>query len=316
MAHPAPAVEALDLVKDYDGRRALDGVTLTVAHGETLGIVGPNGAGKTTTVEILEGYRRADGGSARVLGLDPQREGRALRPRMGVMLQEGGLYPGIRPLEALRLFASYYRDARDPEELLEVVGLGDSRSTTVRRLSGGERQRLSLALALVGNPEVLFLDEPTAGMDPRGRAAAWELVRGCQREGTAVVLTTHAMDEAEALADRVGVMDAGRVVAIGTPGELRSAQPRADTQFSARPGLATQDLAQALGLDASAIRETRAGEYEIDAAPTADLVADLTAWLRDRDVVLGDLRAGTSSLEEVYLRLTRERSAADDPPAP
>src|SRR5258705_2315206 len=193
------AIEVAGLEKHYGDRRAVDGITLRIPRGEVFGLLGPNGAGKTTTVETLEGYRRPDAGTVGVLGLDPQRDGTSLRPRIGVMLQEGGLYPGVRPLEALRLFAAFYPDPDDPERLLELVGLGDVAGTYVRRLSGGECQRLSLALALVGRPEVLFLDEPTAGMDPRARATTWDLVRGLRDAGTTVVLTTHHMDEAEQL---------------------------------------------------------------------------------------------------------------------
>jgi ABC-2 type transport system ATP-binding protein len=168
---PAHAIEVAALEKRYGATAAVDGITFSIAAGEVFGLLGPNGAGKTTTVEILEGYRRPDAGEVRVLGVDPWREGAVLRPRIGVMLQEGGLYPGVRPLEALQLFASYYDDPDDPERLLQLVGLDDSRHTLVRRMSGGQQQRLSLALALVGRPSLVFLDEPTAGMDPHARAS-------------------------------------------------------------------------------------------------------------------------------------------------
>ena len=177
MTPATDAIEVVELEKHYGATRAVDGLSLRVAPGEVFGILGPNGAGKTTTVEILEGYRRPDRGTVRVLGLDPVADGHRLRPQVGVMLQEGGLAPGIRPLEALRLFASFYDDADDPERLLGALGLDDARHTFVRRLSGGQRQRLSLALALVGRPRVLFLDEPTAGMDPHARTATWDIVR-------------------------------------------------------------------------------------------------------------------------------------------
>src|SRR5215470_13112703 len=199
-----PAISVAGLEKHYGDTRALDGISFSIASGEVFGLLGPNGAGKTTTVETLEGYRRPDRGRVRVLGLDPIRDGRRLRPRIGVMLQEGGLYPGIRPLEALRLFASYYDDPDDPERLLDVVGLRDAEHTLVRRMSGGQQQRLSLALALVGRPTLLFLDEPTAGMDPHARATTWALIRDLRDHGATVVLTTHAMQEAEELCDRVG----------------------------------------------------------------------------------------------------------------
>ncbi len=171
------AIEVAGLEKRYGDRRAVDGIDLRIPAGEVFGLLGPNGAGKTSTVETLEGYRKPDGGTVRVLGLDPQTDGPSLRGRIGVMLQEGGLYPGVRPLEALKLFAAFYPNPDDPERLLDLVGLREVAGTYVRRLSGGECQRLSLALALVGRPEVVFLDEPTAGMDPRARATTWQLVR-------------------------------------------------------------------------------------------------------------------------------------------
>ena len=211
------AVVADGLEKRYGATRAVDGVRFEVARGEIFALVGPNGAGKTTTVEMLEGYRRADGGTVRVLGLDPVDDGAALRPRIGVMLQEGGLYPGLRPLEVLRLFAAFYENPEQPEALLERVGLLDQRRTIVRRLSGGQKQRLSLACALVGRPELVFLDEPTAGMDPQARATTWELVRDLRARGTTIMLTTHLLDEAEQLCDRVAIIVAGKVAALGTP---------------------------------------------------------------------------------------------------
>ncbi|HEX5588069.1 MAG TPA: ABC transporter ATP-binding protein [Acidimicrobiia bacterium] len=302
----APAITVDALEKRYGATRAVDGLSLTIAEGEVFGLLGPNGAGKTTTVEILEGYRRADAGEVRVLGLDPWRDGPALRSRIGVMLQEGGLYPGIRPLEALQLFASYYDDPDDPERLLTLVGLESSRGTLVRRMSGGQQQRLSLALALVGRPSLLFLDEPTAGMDPHARATTWALVREMRAQGVTVLLTTHAMDEAEHLCDRVGIVDHGRLVACGTPVELMDRAITDDTYFSAAAGLDVVELAGRLGLPATSVREIRAGEYVISAAASPGMVALLADWMRDHDVLLRELRAGTQSLEDVFLRLTGE----------
>ena len=309
MEASAPAIEVVALEKRYGETRAVDGLSLEVADGEVFGLLGPNGAGKTTTVEVLEGYRRADAGEVRVLGLDPWRDGAALRPRIGVMLQDGGLYPGIRPLEALRLFASFYDDPDDPERLLELVGLGGARRTLVRRLSGGQQQRLSLALALVGRPTLAFLDEPTAGMDPHARATTWTLVRDLRDRGVTVVLTTHAMDEAEQLCDRVGIVDRGRLVACGTPSELVRAAEDDRTRFSALPGLDRIALAAAVGVDPREVREARPGEYEVGRTLTPAMVARLTAWMAERDVVLRELRAGSPSLEEVFLRLTGEGGA-------
>jgi ABC-2 type transport system ATP-binding protein len=301
-----PAIEVAALEKRYGPVRAVDGISLAIEPGEVFGLLGPNGAGKTTTVEILEGYRRADGGEVRVLGLDPWADGPALRPHIGVMLQNGGLYPGLKPLEALRLFASYYDDPDDPARLLTLVGLDDSRGTLVRRMSGGQQQRLSLALALVGKPSLVFLDEPTAGMDPHARATTWAMVRELSGSGATVLLTTHAMDEAEHLCDRVAIIDHGHVVACGSPVELTTRSSFAETTFSAAPGLDVVALAAALGLPDDAVRELRAGDYVVDSAATPELVACLTGWLRDKHVLISELRAGRRSLEDVFLRLTTE----------
>jgi len=316
MSAATPAIEVADVVKHYGDLRALDGISLSIAGGEVFGLLGPNGAGKTTTVEILEGYRHADAGEVRVLGLDPARDAHRLRPRMGVMLQEGGLYPGLRPGELLRLFAAYYDDPEDPDALLEAVGLRDATRTLVRRLSGGERQRLSLALALVGRPRVVFLDEPTAGMDPHARATTWRLVRDLAARGVTVMLTTHAMDEAEHLCDRVAIVDHGRIVAEGAPADLTRAAARDEVSFVTEPAIATGELAAALGLGAERIRETRPGEYVVAAAGKPALIADLAAWMRDRGYQLDELHTGRRTLEEVFLRLTseeRELGPAEEP---
>ena len=306
MDSPAHAIEVAALEKRYGATRAVDGLTLTIEVGEVFGLLGPNGAGKTTTVEILEGYRQADKGEVRVLGVDPWRDGNALRPKIGVMLQDGGLYPGVRPLEALQLFASYYDDPDDPERLLQLVGLDDSRRTLVRRMSGGQQQRLSLALALIGRPSLVFLDEPTAGMDPHARATTWTMIRELRDHGVTVVLTTHAMDEAEHLCDRVGIIDHGRLVACDSPVELTARAAADETTFSAVPGLDVGALASTLGLPPTDVRELRPGDYLVEVTATPKLVAALTAWLCDQGVLLSELRAGRRSLEDVFLRLTSE----------
>jgi ABC-2 type transport system ATP-binding protein len=296
------AVAVEDLVKSYGGRRAVDGVTFAVARGETFALLGPNGAGKTTTMEILEGYRAADAGSVRVLGLDPQRDGARLRPRLGVMLQEAGLYRTITPREALRLFASYYAAPADPDALLALVGLAEAAGVRYRRLSGGQKQRLALALALVGRPELLFLDEPTAGMDPQARVSTWELIRQLKAAGVTVLLTTHYLEEAERLADRVAIIDEGRLVALGSP----SALTRGDAtrvQFRAMAGLDLSALAALPGaLDAA---EPQPGVYALETRSATDLLVELTTWLRARGVLPTELRVGEASLEDVFLRLTR-----------
>jgi ABC-2 type transport system ATP-binding protein len=303
----AHAIDVAALEKRYGTVQAVAGLTFSIAVGEVFGLLGPNGAGKTTTVEILEGYRRADAGAVSVLGVDPWRDGPRLRPKIGVMLQEGGLYPGIRPLEALRLFASYYDDPDDPDRLLDLVGLREAEHTLVRRMSGGQQQRLSLALALVGRPSLVFLDEPTAGMDPHARATTWGLIRELRDRGATVVLTTHAMDEAEQLCDRVGIVHRGQLVAYGSPAELTTTGA-ADLRFSARSGLDRDKLAHAIDLPSARVHETRAGHYVLDAPATPSLVAALTAFLDDQDVLITELRAGRGTLEDVFLQLTGEES--------
>src|SRR4051812_10026224 len=299
------AIEVAGLEKRYGDRRAVDGISLRIAPGEVFGLLGPNGAGKTSTVETLEGYRAPDAGTVRVLGLDPRADGPALRPRIGVMLQEGGLYPGVRPLEALKLFAAFYPDADDPERLLDLVGLREVSNTYVRRLSGGECQRLSLALALIGRPEVVFLDEPTAGMDPRARATTWELVRDLRDAGTTIVLTTHHMDEAEQLCDRLAIIDRGRIVREGSPAAITNVGGH-DVRFATAAGIDLPALAAGLSLAADAVHEARPGEYAIRADMTPELVADLAVWLRDKGYGLTELRTERATLEEVFLQLTRE----------
>ncbi len=299
-------VRVSELRKTYGMRVVVDGLSFVVGRGEVFGLLGPNGAGKTTTVEVLEGYRRPDGGSVEVLGSAPWKAGRGHRERVGVMLQEDGLYPGIRPDEALRLFASYYDRPEDPARMLDLVGLREVCRTPVRRLSGGQRQRLSLALALVGKPELVFLDEPTAGMDPRARAQTWEMVRDLRSGGATVLLTTHAMDEAEALSDRVAIINHGRLMALGPPAELRRTALEAGTRFSALPGLDRVALAAALRVDPGKVTEPTPGDYELGAPATPALIATLATWLADQGVTMGELRS-QGSLEEVFLALT------DDP---
>ncbi|MCU1488130.1 MAG: transporter [Actinomycetia bacterium] len=284
----------------YGAVTAVDGVSFEAAAGEVTALLGPNGAGKTTTVETAEGYQRPDAGSVRVLGLDPLADHDALVARIGVMPQDGGVYPGIKVLEALRLFAAYHDDPLDPVALLERVGMGDKAGATTRSLSGGERQRLSLALALVGRPEVAFLDEPTAGVDVGGRQVIRQVVRDLRADGVAVVLTTHELAEAEHLAERVVIVDHGRVVAAGTMAELVRGGGE-EIRFGAPLGLEVASLGERLG---ATVTEATPGEYVVAAAPAPATVAALTAWLAERDLPLADLRAGRQTLEDVFLRLT------------
>jgi ABC-2 type transport system ATP-binding protein len=298
----APAIEVSGLVKRYGRTVAVDGLDLTVDAGETFALLGPNGAGKTTTIECCEGYRRPDAGAVRVLGFDPRRDAARLRPLVGLMLQEGGVYPVARPAEVLRLFAAFHRDPLDPDRLLERVGLADARRTRFRDLSGGQKQRLSLALAVVGRPEVVFLDEPTAGLDPAARRATWQHVRELRDAGVTVVLTTHLLDEAEELADRVAIVDRGRLVALGTPDELTHGA-RQELEFTATAGLDRERLASAVG---AVVTEPRPGRYVVHGEASPGRIARLTACLEDLDVTLGELKAGKRSLEDVFLRLTEE----------
>lgn len=298
---PGPAIEVRELTIRYGDQVAVDGINLTVEPGQVLALLGPNGAGKTSTVETLEGYRRPAAGQVRVLGLDPIADHGELTTKIGVMLQQGGVYTGARPDEVLRLFASYYDDPADPEELLERVGLTDHRQSPWNTLSGGEQQRLSLALALVGRPQVAFLDEPTAGIDPSGRQLIRRVIAELRQQGVTVLLTTHDLDEAERLADQVAIIDHGRVLAVGSPAELMADGDHHEIRFGAAAGLDTAGLATHLGL---VVVEVAPGEYRVDGAPTPVTIAAITAWLAERDLPLADLRAGRQRLEDVFLRLT------------
>jgi ABC-2 type transport system ATP-binding protein len=303
---PAPAIEVRDLVVRYGEKVAVGGVSFEARAGQIVALLGPNGAGKTSTVEVLEGYRVPTRGIVRVLGMDPRTQHRALAKRIGVMLQRGGVYPSMSPREAVRLFAHYYDESEEPEGLLYRVGLVPVATTPWKQLSGGEQQRLSLALALVGRPWVVFLDEPTAGVDPQGRLAIREVIRDLKAAGTCVLLTTHEMQEAERLADRIVILDYGRVVADGTPTELMTKEAANEFRFGAPPGLDTVGLATAL---AAPVIEERPGDYVVRAEAKPATIAVLATWLADRDLALADLRAGRERLEEVFLRLTSDPAA-------
>jgi ABC-2 type transport system ATP-binding protein len=297
------AVEITSLVKLYGGKAAVDGLTLTARHGEVTAILGPNGAGKTTTVEVCEGYRRADGGTVRVLGLDPAADGARLRPRVGVMLQSGGIPPAVPAGEYLTLLSKFHAHPLDPAELLETVGLSGSARTAYKRLSGGQQQRLSLAAAVIGRPELVFLDEPTAGMDPQARHATWDLVAGLKAAGVSVILTTHFMEEAERLADHVVIIDKGRAVADASPAELTGSAGQ--LRFRAEPELDTDSLLAALPAGAAA-KESPAGHYliEVHGAVDPGMVAAVTAWCAERGVLPSSLRIESRTLEDVFLELT------------
>jgi ABC-2 type transport system ATP-binding protein len=304
-----PAVVVEGLVKRYGDRAVVDGVSLEVRAGELVALLGPNGAGKTTTVEIVEGYRRADAGRVSVLGADPARGGRTLRARVGLMLQGGGIDPRARPRETLVQYGRFHAEPRDADALLDLVGLRAVARTRYRLLSGGERQRLGLALALVGNPEVLVLDEPTAGMDPEARAATRAIVTAERDAGAAILLTSHDLADVERLADRIVIIDAGRVVASGTPDELRS-RASSGLRFRLDRALTTDELgtlAGTLGAGRPGLTVEPDGHdlrYRLDGvAADPGVIAALAASCAAMGALIVDLRTSGGSLEDIYLDL-------------
>jgi ABC-2 type transport system ATP-binding protein len=299
----APAVEIDDLVKRYRANTAVAGLTLRAERGQVTAILGPNGAGKTTTIETCEGYRRPDSGSVRVLGLDPVADARQLRPKVGVMLQAGGVPTAARAGEYLRVMASFYARPLDPAALLSVLGLSGSARTPYKQLSGGQQQRLGLAAAVIGRPELVFLDEPTAGLDPQARHATWELIERLRAAGAAVILATHYMEEAERLADHVVIIDHGRVVSSGPPAELTGSAGQ--LRFRAEPGLDLAALLAALPAGAVA-KESPAGHYLVEVADRVDpqLIAAVTAWCAEHGVLARDLQIESRTLEDLFLELT------------
>ncbi|MGW8438447.1 ABC transporter ATP-binding protein [Nocardiopsis sp. NPDC055879] len=302
------ALEVVDLVKHYGSTKAVTGLSFTARPGAVTALLGPNGAGKTSTIEICEGFRRADGGSVRVLGLDPIGDATELKPRVGVMPQSGGVPTGARAGEWLRLMASFHASPIDPELLLERLGLTSAGRTPFRRLSGGQQQRLSLACAVVGRPEIVFLDEPTAGLDPQARMATWDLVSALRTAGVAVILTTHHMEEAERLSDHVVIIDHGAVVVEGTPEELTGR--RRDVRFSTEAPIDVDALRAALP-EGGTVSTTLAGgrhEHTVTADDPDDLgpefLATVTAWCASAGVLAEDLRVRRRTLEDVFLETT------------
>lgn len=289
--------------KRYGRITAVEDLDLEVHRAEVLALLGPNGAGKTTTVEMCEGFVRPDAGTIEVLGLDPVADNARVRSRIGVMLQGGGGYPAARAGEMLTLVAAYAANPLDPQWLLDTLGLADVARTTYRRLSGGQQQRLALACALVGRPELVFLDEPTAGMDAQARLVVWELIDGLRRDGVSVVLTTHYLAEAEELADRLVIIDHGRTVAAGTPAELTRNGAENQLRFSAPPRLDLSLLASALPEGYRATEPTP-GQYLIEGHVDPQVLATVTAWCARLDVLATDLRVEQRSLEDVFLDLT------------
>jgi len=300
----APALDITGLTKRFGATTAVDGIDLHMPRGQLLALLGPNGAGKTTTVELCEGFLRPDAGSVRVLGLDPIAAGSALRPLIGVMPQGGGAYPGIGCAEMLRLVASCAANPLDADWLLDVLGLSSCGRTPFKRLSGGQQQRLSLACAIITRPALVFLDEPTAGMDPQARRLVWELLGALRADGVSVLLTTHLMEEAETLADHVVIIDHGRIVASGSPAALTDGgAENTQVRFRARAGLDTGLLTAALP-EGYAVHETSPGSYHVDGTADPQVISAVTAWCAQQGVLAEQLHVGKRDLEDVFLELT------------
>jgi len=279
-------IEASGLTRRFGGREVVREVSFRVEAGEVVGFLGPNGAGKTTTVEILEGYRTRDSGTVEVLGQDPQRAGLAWRDRIGVVLQSSAMYPNLSVAESLALFAGYYRDPLDVDQVVGLVGLEEKRAARVRTLSGGQTRRLDLGLGLIGNPEVLFLDEPTTGFDPAARRAAWDVIRSLRELGKTILLTTHYLDEAESLADRVAVLREGRIAAIGRPADLTGSAPATEIRY-----------------------RWNGEDVVVSTHEPTRVLHDLTTKALGEGRELENLSVRRPTLEEIYLALTSD----DDP---
>jgi ABC-2 type transport system ATP-binding protein len=283
-----PAVSVKDLHKRYGSHEAVRGIDFDIEAGEVFGLLGPNGAGKTTTVEILEGYRTRDSGTVEVLGQDPQRADLAWRDRIGVVLQSSAMYPNLSVAESLELFAGYYQDPLDVDQVVGLVGLDEKRAARVRTLSGGQMRRLDLGLGLIGNPEVLFLDEPTTGFDPAARRAAWDVIRSLRELGKTILLTTHYLDEAESLADRVAVLREGRIAAIGRPADLTGSAPATEIRY-----------------------RWNGEDVVVSTHEPTRILHDLTAKALGEGRELENLSVRRPTLEEIYLALTGDEEATE-----
>src|SRR5438309_6030871 len=300
----ATAVEVEDLRKSYGAVQALRGVSFTVAEGEVFALLGPNGAGKTSTVEILEGFRRRDGGRASVLGFDPASGSRRLKEQMGIVLQTSGVDPYLTVAETVDMFRGYYPKPRPRDEVIQLVGLTEKKDSRVTKLSGGQRRRLDVAIALAGDPRLLFLDEPTTGFDPGARRNAWEVIKGLAGLGKTIFLTSHSMDEVQYLADRVVIIAAGKVVAEGTPDTLAGRQHASTVVRFRMPASVTLPEA----IRGSARLEGNAVELETK-DPTRTLY-ELTSWAVQAGIALEGLQVTRPSLEDIYLEITKEPEGA------
>jgi ABC-2 type transport system ATP-binding protein len=307
-----PVISVRGLHKSYDDFEAVRGIDLEVARGEVFAFLGPNGAGKTTTVEILEGYRERTEGEVRVLGIDPQQADRDWRNRVGFVLQESRLVPELTPREAVEQYAGYYASPRGVDETVNLVGLSEKAETRTARLSGGQQRRLDVALALIGDPELLFLDEPTTGFDPSARRQAWDVIADLSRLGKTVFLTTHYMDEAQALADRVAIISAGRIVASGQPEDLGGDRDqRTEISFRLPAGVAAAELPDSV----RTLARIDAAAVSLSADDPVPVLRELTVWASERHVGLPDLQVRRPTLEDVYLELTEQTDGAGEGPA-
>jgi ABC-2 type transport system ATP-binding protein len=297
-----PAIAAAAVERSFGQTKAVAGLSFAAQSGAVTALLGPNGAGKSTTLRLAEGFLRPDAGTIRVLGLDPLADARALRPRVGVMLQSGGLPAAVRAPEAVRFAASLYANPISPDELIDLLGLASLGRTPFRRLSGGEQRRVALAIALIGRPELVILDEPTAGMDPQGRRLVWDVIRALRTAGVSVLLSTHLMDEAADLADHVVIVDHGSVIAQGTPAEL-TADGVERLSFSAPAHLPVADLQAALPRELTVV-EAPAGRYTVSGALDPQVLASVTAWCAGHGAMTHDLTVSRRSLEDVFLELT------------
>jgi len=298
-----PVISVAALEKSYGAVRAVDAISFEVAEGEIFGVVGPNGAGKTTTIECLEGLRAPDGGQVRVLGLDPHRDGDALRERIGAQLQQSALPARLRVGEAMRLFASFYARPLDPELILDGLGLADRKKAAFADLSGGQRQRLSIALALVGDPELVFFDELTSGLDPQARHATWDLVRDVRAQGKTVFLTTHYMEEAERLCDRIMIIDAGRIVMLDTPAALVRALGAEQRIAFVADGM-TDEVVGSLRAIPGVERVERSGGRVVVYGQSDRLLAPILTVLEEAQLPFHDLQTEKPNVEDVFLALT------------
>ena len=295
-------IEVRELRKAYDDVQAVRGVSFTVEQGEVFGMLGPNGAGKTTTVEILEGLRKRDGGEVTVLGLDPDAAGRSIKFRIGVQLQQVALYPRLRVHEVIELFASFYGRSGVADRLIQTLGLEERRAGLVKDLSGGQQQRLSVALAVVNDPEIVFLDEPTTGMDPAARRNLWEFIEELRKDGRTIFLTTHYMEEAERLADRVAVMDHGKIIALETPRKLVRQNFSEDAiEFSQRDGLTTEELG---ALPSVTDASLNAEQFRLYSANVPETMGALLSLAERREAPIENLQVRRATLEDVFLKLT------------